>query len=298
MPGWVPALRLPPSHPSLWGALTLFCPPLPVKALPDSHEVRVMPLAMEGAVWHPQLWQMAFPQSPPSQPPSWQEVQGPPRHPQSPSPQPEALPNPAKASQCIFGCRLVTSPPCFCQHHSPGAAELPLAGRVCSTHHQHTACKCWHTCDTDTHSCHTHSCHTHTRNTDTCVTHTHVTHTLVSHTHSPACAHTSVHPHTLTLSHTSLLSHLFQAKQQFWKVPTRKIFLIQLNLFDLPHWHPLLPNATLLPWYPALGCYPWLNFGFIFCPKPLFRGKQSHWKVLMRSSRVLFPRKGLDFDQK
>lgn len=210
MPGWVPALRLPPSHPSLWGALTLFCPPLPVKALPDSHEVRVMPLAMEGAVWHPQLWQMAFPQSPPSQPPSWQEVQGPPRHPQSPSPQPEALPNPAKASQCIFGCHLMISPPCFCQRHSPGAAELPLAGRVCSTHHQHTACKCWHTCDTDTHSCHTH---------------TRVTRTRVTHTLTCLCTHISASTHAHIVTHIAF-------KPPF---PSQTAILEGSNQEDFPH---------------------------------------------------------------
>lgn len=89
---------------------------------------------------------------------------------------PEALPNPTKASQCIFGCCLMASPPCFCQRHSPGAAELPLAGCVCSSHHQRIVHVCWHTCDTDTH--------------------THVTHTLACLcTHISACTHAHIVTH-------------------------------------------------------------------------------------------------------
>lgn len=114
MPGWVPALRLPAPTPHSGRALTPFFPPLPVKALPDSPEVGVMPLAMDQDRVAPQPRHTAFPQRPPSQPRPGRRFRDP-QIPPEPFPTgrdvPEALPNPTKASRCIFGCQLMASPP-------------------------------------------------------------------------------------------------------------------------------------------------------------------------------------------
>ena len=120
-----------------------------------------------------------------------------------PFPTARAVPAPSRLHQglssprCIFGCCLVASPPCFCQHCSPRAGE-PCCEQDASpplTVSASPAC-------TDTHACHATQMHTNT--------HAWLCSHIFVRAHAHRHAHTGTHTRACTHYHTHAGTRCFK----------------------------------------------------------------------------------------